>query len=200
VAKASHDIEGQDSHGAASRSATPSVGEQTGGTAAGPEAAVWTGRTSWRHYAGRVCLWFLGNAAAAVIIAMLAQRSQTMTGMHAFGLVAALAGISAIIALLPVALVILGSRYRLTTERLIIERGILSQTIDQTELIRVDDVRIHKSLLDRILGLGTVAIISTDVTDREILVPGVVGAEEVAEAVRARVRALRKKSLFVENL
>jgi uncharacterized membrane protein YdbT with pleckstrin-like domain len=96
---------------------------------------------------------------------------------------------------------IAGRRYWLTTDRLFIERGILSRTTDQTELIRVDDVRVHKTLADRIFGLGTVQVLSTDITDRAAALEGVLGVDELAEQVRSRMRALRSKSsLFIESL
>ena len=60
--------------------------------------------------------------------------------------------------------------------------------------------RIHKSFLDRVLGLGSVAIVSTDASDREVVLEGIPKPEEVAEAIRTRMRTLRRKSLFIENL
>lgn len=95
---------------------------------------------------------------------------------------------------------IIGRRYRLTDQRLFIERGVLAQTIDQTELIRVDDVRVRKTLLDRVFGLGDVEINSTDASDAFILIEGIRDPDRIAEDVRSRMRALRKKSLFIENL
>jgi len=81
-----------------------------------------------------------------------------------------------------------------------LERGILSQTIDQTELIRVDDVRVRKSLLDRVFGLGDVEITSTDASDRLVVLEGIRDPDQVAEDIRSRMRSLRKSSLFIENL
>ena len=99
-----------------------------------------------------------------------------------------------------IAAVILGTRYRLTTERLFVERGLIRQTIDQTELIRVDDVRVRKLMVDRILGLGSIDVLSTDQTDPRVVVTGVAEADKVAEMIRRHMRALRRRSLFVENL
>jgi hypothetical protein len=72
--------------------------------------------------------------------------------------------------------------------------------VDQTELIRVDDVRVKKSMMDRLFGLGSVETLSTDQTDRETMIAGIAEPDKVAEAIRARMRTMRKKSLFVENL
>jgi membrane protein YdbS with pleckstrin-like domain len=95
---------------------------------------------------------------------------------------------------------VLGTYFRLTTQRLFIERGILSRTIDQTELIRVDDVRMHQSLLNRMFDVGTVMLLTTDTTDRSVTIEGVKNPKEVAEAVRQQMRLLRGKSVFVETL
>ena len=95
---------------------------------------------------------------------------------------------------------IIGRRYRLTDQRLFIERGVLTQTIDQTELIRVDDVRVRKTLLDRVFGLGDVEINSTDASDATIILEGIRDPDRISEDVRSRMRALRKRSLFIENL
>jgi len=168
--------------------------------ATGPETPLWTGRTSIKHYAGRIGLWFFGNIAAAILIAWYSGGSSGMTASHVFWIVLGLVVLSGLFLLLSPLLTIWGNRYRLTSERLVIERGILSQTIDQTELIRVDDVRIYKSVVDRMLGLGSVAVVSTDATDRELVIPGIAQSDQVSEAIRARMRAMRKKSLFVENL
>lgn len=175
--------------------AAPSADHSTEGA----ERPLWAGRTSWKHYIGRITLWVLGNIAAGVGLGMASGKWVAMSGYLGW-IIAGVVTVSGLFLLLPIALHIWGHRYKLTTERLIIERGILSQTIDQTELIRVDDVRLHKSLINRILGLGSVAIVSTDATDREIVIPGVADPEKVAEVIRSRMRSMRKKSLFVENL
>ena len=136
----------------------------------------------------------------AVILGMIASGIDSMTGSHVFWTVAVLFVASGVWVIGGIFLRILGCSYRLTTERLFIERGILSRTIDQTELIRVDDVRIHKSLVDRLFGLGTVTVKSTDATDRDLSVEGISEPEKVAEAIRTRMRTLRRQSLFVESL
>jgi membrane protein YdbS with pleckstrin-like domain len=183
----------------ASRRAT---GEPPGGAQPpdGAETDIWAGRTSWKHYAGRILLWFFANAAIGVGLTWAAGRTDRFTATHVTWVVAGLVIVTGAAVLGRVALRIWGTRYRLTSQRLFIARGILSQTIDQTELVRVDDVRIHKSLIDRFFGLGTVAIVSTDATDKAVSVEGIRGVEQVAEAVRAQTRLARKRSLYVENI
>ncbi len=164
------------------------------------EKELWVGRTHWKHYAGRILLWVAANATVAIGLVWLSSKWDALTGSTAFWIITALLVVSGGVVLGRVAYRIIGHRYRLTSQRLFISRGILSQTIDQTELIRVDDVRVHRTLLDRIFGLGTVAIVSTDATDREIVIEGIAESDRIAEAIRGRMRTMRRKSLFVENL
>ena len=165
-----------------------------------PETGLWSGRTSWKHYIVRIALWVVVNFVAAVLIVRWSAPESWLTTGRAFWAIVGVLVVSAVLMLAKAVLHILGRRYRLTTQRLFIESGILNKTIDQTELIRVDDVRVYKSLLDRIFNLGTISLISTDVTNKEISIEGVSGAEAVAESVRSHMRAQRGKALFVENL
>ena len=58
----------------------------------------------------------------------------------------------------------------------------------------------YKSVTDRLFGLGTVAILTTDASDRELRIEGITQPEHVAESIRGRMRTMRQKSLFVERL
>jgi len=167
---------------------------------AAKEQEIWAGRTSWKHFAPRLLLWLFGNIAAATAIVWIAGRTEGFESKYLFWTIVALVVVSGLAVPGRVALRILGKRYRLTSQRLFITRGIVSQTIDQTELVRVDDVRIRKTLVDRLFGLGTVSIVSTDASDNEESLEGVADAEAVAEAIRSHVRAMRGKSLYVESL
>lgn len=167
---------------------------------AAPESELWAGRTSWKHYFFRIAAWIVGNIVAAVLIVQWAWAGEKLGVGGTFWVIVGLVAVSGVLLMLKPALQIWGRRYRLTTQRFFVEVGILSKTIDQTELIRVDDVRVYKSLFDRIFGLGTISLLSTDVTNKEITIEGVSEAESVAEKVRANMRAQRGKALFVENL
>lgn len=164
------------------------------------EELLWVGRTSWKHFAGRILLWLLGSIAVIILVTWLASAGDGLSAVVAFWIAAVPIALAGLWIGGKVIKGVYGQRYRLSDERLFIDRGLLSQTIDQTELIRVDDVRVHKAFLDRILGLGTVEILSTDLTDSSILVVGIQRSEDVAEAIRSRMRSMRKKSLFVESL
>jgi len=178
----------------------PEAGSAATAQPASPETELWTGRTSWKHYAGRVSLWVVANVLFAALIGWIASVQKWSGLAWVIALVLAGVVVSALIFIVPIFFRILSRRYRLTSQRLFIERGIFNQTIDQTELIRVDDVRLEKTLMDRLFGVGTVSLLSTDVSDRLVVIEGIDNADRVAEAVRTNMRTQRGKALFVENL
>lgn len=58
--------------------------------------------------------------------------------------------------------------FRLTNDRIEYEHGILSKTIHNMDLWRVQDITFKASLLQRMLGLGQVVVLSTD-TDTPVI-------------------------------
>lgn len=98
-------------------------------------------------------------------------------------------------------LIIFGVRYRLTSQRIFIDRGILSLVTDQTELIHVDDVRIRRSLIQRLCRVGTIEVASNESEDDSVTLESIETPEEVSEALRRSVQAIRmRKTLFVESV
>jgi membrane protein YdbS with pleckstrin-like domain len=54
--------------------------------------------------------------------------------------------------------------YELTTERLRVTHGIFSLEVDDVELYRIKDIHVRQPLLQRVFGLGSIVIWSSDVT------------------------------------
>ncbi|MCH8913270.1 MAG: PH domain-containing protein [Planctomycetes bacterium] len=156
------------------------------------EEDLWQGRSSWKFYADLILV-----AAGWTVIAGIVWFT-TPRWLGWIVVFMALAGWVYVAG--RVAHGMLNYHYRLTTQRLFIERGVLSRTIDQAELIRIDDVRIHKSLMNRMTGVGSVELFSTDASDRQVTIWGVEKPEELAESIRDHMRRLRQRSLFVESL
>ncbi|MBN1484752.1 MAG: PH domain-containing protein [Chloroflexia bacterium] len=57
-------------------------------------------------------------------------------------------------------------RYTLTSQRLIVNKGLLAKQKDQILLIRIKDIRLQQSLFDRLFNVGTIRVVSPDETDR----------------------------------
>ena len=77
---------------------------------------------------------------------------------------------------------------------------IFSRTINELELIRVDDVSVYQNLFHRIFDIGTITIISTDATDSRLEIYGVEKPVELKETIREYVRKRRERSLYMEAL
>jgi membrane protein YdbS with pleckstrin-like domain len=92
----------------------------------------------------------------------------------------------------------LARRYRLTTQRLFMEEGILIRTVNQTDLIRVKDVSVTQKLLDRLFNVGSVTVnCPSDVSNPKILILGVEDPHQVAEHIHREMRALRDRKEYL---
>jgi hypothetical protein len=80
-----------------------------------PETELWTGRTSWKHYAGRVSLWVVANVLFAALIGWLASAKRwfDLSGVIYTVLVVVL--VSGVIFILPLFISNIARRYRLTS-------------------------------------------------------------------------------------
>lgn len=78
----------------------------------------------------------------------------------------------------------LTSRYVLTTQRVRIERGVMSKTREDIELYRIDDIRVIEPLGMRVLGYAILQLRSTDRSTPEIRIVGIRGVVELGEKLR----------------
>lgn len=89
-----------------------------------------------------------------------------------------------------------GSRYELTDQRLRMRLGIIFQKEDEIELFRVRDLGMDCSLLNRMAGIGTISILSTDATTRRaaFLLRDIPAASDVRETLRTLVNQSRGRN------
>ncbi len=83
--------------------------------------------------------------------------------------------------------------YRLTRFRLFHERGILSRVIDRIETIDIDDVTVQQGPIERMLGIGTILIASTDRTEPQLRMQGIDHVTAVADLIDSTRRAERQR-------
>lgn len=152
----------------------------------GPETELWRSAPSGKAYSH----YWIGSAVfAAVMIYVALQFENIRTAAF-------------IVASLPmvytvglVAFVKLSTRYRLTTQRVFIETGILNKKLMETELYKIDDVCVSQNLLQRLFNVGVVKLAASDADSRMIELEGVENPVEVKEIVRAQVRRHQQKVL-----
>ncbi len=176
----------------------PAPGVPTRGSAAFDpvhEKPVREFRPAWRAFLGGWVIWALASA----VMIYLAARFQASSG--AWNVIWIAIALGALLALARQVWCVLGIRYRLTTQRLFVERGLLSRTTDQTELVRIDDVRVTRGIIDRLLGLGRVDLVSTDATDKALRIIGAEQPMAIAEDIRVHTRRMRsRQTMFIESI
>lgn len=160
------------------------------------ERQVWEGRPAWRSYYGLWAAWALLSAAAlGASYRWGASGSPVVTLVWLFVLGAGVA------ILVREALFVFSLRYRLTTQRLFVHRGILTRVTDQMELMRVEDVRLRQGVVDRLVNTGDVEVMGSDETDEVITLQSISAPAEVTEALRLHVRGARGKgTLLIEQI
>jgi uncharacterized membrane protein YdbT with pleckstrin-like domain len=88
-------------------------------------------------------------------------------------------------------------RYRLTERHLYVYRGLFTHTCDSTELVLINDVRLVRTLFDRLFngGVGRLVIYSAiDKTDSDLVLEGIENPKEIfikIDSLRTALRATR---------
>ncbi|MFA5864050.1 MAG: PH domain-containing protein [Phycisphaerae bacterium] len=52
--------------------------------------------------------------------------------------------------------------YRVTSDRIEFEEGVFNKDVDNMDLYRIVDLRLRRTLLDRIFGIGTIELVTND--------------------------------------
>ncbi len=91
----------------------------------------------------------------------------------------------------------IGTRYELTNQRLRIIRGILGNTIEEIELVRVRDTKVKQHAGERLLNVGDVTVISADPLTPEFVLSNVRNPLEVRELIRrATLQERSRRNLY----
>ncbi len=59
-------------------------------------------------------------------------------------------------------------KYVLTSDRLEYERGVFSKAMDNLDIFRIKDIKLQRSFTDRIFGVGTIKLLTSDSTHPEL--------------------------------
>jgi uncharacterized membrane protein YdbT with pleckstrin-like domain len=95
----------------------------------------------------------------------------------------------------------LNLHYELTSQRLIHKTGILTRRSDRIEAIDIDDVTFEQGLIERMFGVGTIRISSSDRTHPEIVMIGIDDVKQVADLIDdARRKERRKRGIHIESV
>jgi uncharacterized membrane protein YdbT with pleckstrin-like domain len=65
------------------------------------------------------------------------------------------------------------THYRITSQRVVIERGILSKRLDQTDLYRIVDYTVERPLGQRLMGTGNLVLKTMEASDPVVRIDGI---------------------------
>jgi uncharacterized membrane protein YdbT with pleckstrin-like domain len=95
----------------------------------------------------------------------------------------------------------ISTNYEITTQRIRIERGILSKSKENIELFRIDHFELQKPLEMRILGQCILQLRSSDTSFPTVIILGIPNLESLADTLREcslRERKRRQVTTFVQ--
>lgn len=85
------------------------------------------------------------------------------------------------------------TRYRLSEDRLFCETGFLNTKSDEVLLYRVRDLRLTINLAQRVLGVGTICVISSDESVPHLDLKNVKSPREVKELIHQNVEEAKDR-------
>lgn len=95
----------------------------------------------------------------------------------------------------------LSIEYELTNQRFIHRTGILRRVTNRIEVIDIDDVQYEQSFIDRFLDVGTIRMLSSDVSDPKLVLYGIDDVKHVWELMdRCRRDERKRRGLHIETV
>lgn len=85
------------------------------------------------------------------------------------------------------------TKYSLTEEKLLVEKGFLSKKEEEVRLYRIVDLTLERSFLQRIFGLGTVVCQTVDRTTPSLEIMNIKDPKRVKELISDTAEAERVK-------
>lgn len=159
------------------------------------ERELWRGTYSAK---GMINYWLVAIAATIALPSVGAYASLDRVGWI---------GLLALLAVLWLGLFImvgfqkLDVHYVLTNQRLMHRSGILTRHSHRIEVIDIDDVSYRQGIIERLFGVGTITILSSDHSDPELELPGIDHVHEVAAMMDEARRAERvRRGLHIEAI
>ena len=85
------------------------------------------------------------------------------------------------------------TKYRLEDNRLFVSRGLFTTVEDELVMYRILDVRLKRTLWDKIFGVGTVILYTADETNRELKLEKIKTSKKVRDFISEIAETERDK-------
>jgi membrane protein YdbS with pleckstrin-like domain len=159
------------------------------------EDVIWQGQFSKLAMLGA---WIAGGVFTIAVIVAGVLAGFTQGGWLIAGGVIVLVWAGLILRLLYLQLSL---HYYLTNQRFIHEHGLLWREVDRIETIDVDDVAVQQGPVERMLGVGSIRLRTSDVTTPEFTIQGIENVRQVASMIDdARRKERRRRGMYIESV
>jgi uncharacterized membrane protein YdbT with pleckstrin-like domain len=163
------------------------------------EETLWRGTPSPTLLIGKLALLILILVAIPLLAYFFASAGDPEKGGNlrtAGWVITAILGAAQLVNLLVAWMKLRSTLYTVTNQRVMIEQGILSKTVNEIDLRYVDDSQFFQSFTDRMLGIGNVTLLSSDTTTPTYTLRSVRDPRAVRELVRTHAYQNSQKQVF----
>lgn len=89
--------------------------------------------------------------------------------------------------------------YTITNQRVLIEEGVFTKSVQEIDLRYVDDSQFVQTFSDRLLGIGNVTLISSDKTTPRYVLRSIKDPRAVREIIRAEAYHTSQRQIFTRS-
>lgn len=92
--------------------------------------------------------------------------------------------------------------YKISEEVLTIDRGLINQVEDDCYMYKIQDVKLTRSLFQKIVGLGTVCCYAGDVTNNVIEIKNVKNSKTIKNYIleQSEVMRMKRRTMNMQNI
>jgi len=164
------------------------------------EETLWRGSPSWRVLIGKVVAIILTVIVipfAAYFVSSRANDLEMSGRIMKFGwLLTGVVVLWQLITFLIAMMRLQSTQYTITSQRVMIEQGILTKRVNELDLRYIDDSQFFQSFNDRLLGIGNVTLISSDKALPTTLLHGIQDPRAIREIIRSHAYQVSQRQVF----
>jgi uncharacterized membrane protein YdbT with pleckstrin-like domain len=167
------------------------------------ESTLWKGTPSPTLLAGHIALIIAVLVLLPLFIHFFAStmpEEERAAAMVRFGWIATGVLVAIQLVALTIAWIRLRSTaYTVTNQRVLIEQGVFSRTLDEIDLRYVDDSQFTQSFVARVLGIGDVTMLSSDQSSPRYVLRSIRDPRGVREIIRAEAYRNSQRQIFTRS-
>jgi hypothetical protein len=96
-------------------------------------------------------------------------------------------------------IVLRSHRYGVSSQRIMVESGVFSKTLAEIDARTIDDITFHQTFVERLLGIGQIAVLSSEPSNPRVKLVGVPDPRQVRELIRNSAYQATRGQLFTRS-